>query len=255
MKVFDEAATRQALSFGPLIARLRELFRSGCHVPARHVHLVQTEAAQGTVLIMPAWTHRYLGIKTVNIFPGNSRRGLPGLSSAYTLFDATTGQVLAHMDGNVITSRRTAAASALAASYLASRNARRLLVIGAGRVASLLPLAYREVMQIEAVEIWARSDTSAEVLAASLASQGIAARAVRDLEAAVRRADVVSCATLATEPVLRGNWLSPGAHVDLIGSFTPEMREADDAVFSGASLFIDTAEALQKSGELLSPGE
>lgn len=253
MKIFDEAATREALAFGPLIERLRGMFRAGCHVPARHVHLVETEAAHGTVLIMPAWTDRYLGIKTVNIYPGNSRRGLPGLFSAYALFDATTGQVLAQMDGNVITSRRTAAASALAASYLVRKSARKLLVIGAGRVGSLLPLAYREVMRLESVEIWDRSGTPAEVLATSLASRGIAARAVRDLEAAARRADVVTCATLATEPVLRGDWLSPGAHVDLIGSFTPNMREADDATFGGASLFIDTAEALQKSGELLGP--
>lgn len=253
MKILDEAATREALPFGTLIERLRDMFRSGCHVPARHVHLVKTEAAQGTVLIMPAWTQRYLGIKTVNIFPQNGSRGLPGLFSAYTLFDAATGQALAHMDGNVITSRRTAAASALAASYLARTDARTLLVIGAGRVASLLPLAYQEVMKLERVEIWDRSGTPAEVLAASLAAEGIAATAVRDLQAAVGRADVVSCATLATDPVLRGDWLSPAAHVDLIGSFTPEMREADDAVFAGASLFIDTPEALQKSGELLGP--
>jgi ornithine cyclodeaminase len=253
MKVFDEAATRQALPFGALIERLRDMFRAGCQVPARHVHLVQTEAAQGTVLIMPAWNDRYLGIKTVNVFPRNAAKGLPGLFSAYTLFDATTGQVLAQMDGNVITSRRTAAASALAASYLARKSARRLLVLGAGRVASLLPLAYREAMPLEAVEIWARNGTAAEALAASLAAQGAPAAAVRDLPAAVQRADVVSCATLATEPVLRGEWLAPGTHVDLIGSFTPEMREGDDAVFAGASLFVDTAEALQKSGELLGP--
>lgn len=253
MKIIDEAATREALPFGELIERLRCMFRTGCHVPARHVHLVQTATAQGTVLIMPAWTERYLGIKTVNIFPENSSQGLPGLFSAYTLFDATTGRVLAQMDGDVITARRTAAASALAASYLARKDARRLLVVGAGRVGSLLPLAYREVMQLDAVEIWDRSGAPAEVLATSLAAQGIPADAVQDLEAAVRRADVVSCATLAKEPVLHGDWLPPAVHVDLIGSFTPEMREADDAVFANASLFIDTPEALQKSGELLSP--
>ncbi|MES3000938.1 MAG: ornithine cyclodeaminase family protein [Pseudomonadota bacterium] len=253
MKIFDEAATREALAFDLLIERLRSMFKDGCNVPERHVHKVQTQAASGTVLIMPAWTDRYLGIKTVNIFPGNASRGLPGLFSAYTLFDSTTGEVLAQMDGNVITSRRTAAASALAASYLARKDARKLLVIGAGRVASLLPFAYREVMQLDSVEVWARSDASAEALAASLSTQGIRATAVRDVEAAAMRADVVSCATLATDPVLRGEWLRDGVHVDLIGSFTPQMREADDAVFAGASLFVDTAEALKKSGELLGP--
>lgn len=253
MRIFDEASTREALAFGPLIASLRRMFASECHVPARHVHHVQTDTGDGTVLIMPAWTNRYLGIKTVNIYPGNSDRGLPGLFSAYTLFDATTGQALAQIDGNVITSRRTAAASALATSYLARKTARNLLVIGSGRVGSLVPLAYRELMQLDAVEIWDRKDASAERLAVSLRAQGIPAEAVRDLEAAAGRADVVSCATLATEPVLRGDWLRDGVHVDLIGGFTPEMREADDAVFEGASLFVDTPEALQKSGDLLGP--
>jgi len=253
MKVFNETATREALPFDFLIERLREMFRAGCHVPARHVHQVQTEAAQGTVLIMPAWTDRYLGIKTVNIYPGNSNRGLPGLFSAYTLFDAATGELLAHMDANVITSRRTAAASALAASYLARKNAQKLLVIGAGRVGRLLPLAYNEVIKFKSIEVWDRSGTPADTLASSLSAQGIPAKSVRDLRAAVRAADVVSCATLASEPLLHGDWLAAGVHVDLIGSFTPQMREADDAVFAGASLFVDTAEALQKSGELLGP--
>jgi ornithine cyclodeaminase len=253
MRIYDEAATREALPFGPLVERLRGMFRAGCQVPPRHVHQVRTENAQGTVLIMPAWTDRYLGIKTVNIYPGNADRGLPGLFSAYTLFDATTGQVLALMDGDVITSRRTAAASALAASYLARKDARTLLVIGAGRVGALLPQAYAEVMQLDSVEIWSRSGATAERLAASLRAQGVPAGAVRNLPAAVERADVVSCATLATEPVLRGDWLRPGVHVDLIGSFTPQMREADDAVFGCASLYVDTPEALQKSGELLGP--
>jgi ornithine cyclodeaminase/alanine dehydrogenase-like protein (mu-crystallin family) len=253
MRIFDEAMTREALSFGPLIESLRKMFQAGCNVPARHVHRVQTEATDGTVLIMPAWTGKYLGIKTVNIYPANSSRGLPGLFSVYTLFDATTGQALAHMDGNVITSRRTAAASALAASYLARKNARSLLVIGAGRVGSLLPLAYSTIMDLQVVEIWDRSGTPAERLAASLCAQGIPAKAVLDLESAARRADIVSCATLATEPVVHGECLRSGTHCDLIGSFTPEMREADDAVFAGASLFVDTPEALLKSGDLLGP--
>jgi len=253
MKFFDATATAQALPFPSLIERLRAMFRAGCHVPARHVHSVQTPNTQGTVLIMPAWTDRYLGIKTVNIFPDNASQGLPGLFSVYTLFDATTGQGLAQMDGNVITSRRTAAASALAASYLMRPDARRLLVVGAGRVSSLLPQAYRAVMAFDQIDIWARKPEAATALANDLAHQGLPVRAVTDLQAAVRQADVVSCATLATQPVLCGDWLAPGAHVDLIGSFTPTMREADDAVFSGASLFVDTAEALQKSGELLGP--
>jgi ornithine cyclodeaminase/alanine dehydrogenase-like protein (mu-crystallin family) len=253
MKVFDETATRDALPFAALIECLRKMFRNGCEVPARHVHHVKSSTATGTVLIMPAWTDRYLGIKTVNIYPANGQRGLPGLFSVYVLFDATTGEPLAQMDGDVITSRRTAAASALAASYLAPKGARSLLVLGTGRVGSLLPMAYREVMDLSRVEIWARNSTAATTLADTLSRQGVPASAVEDLAAAAGRADVVSCATLASDPVLRGSWLHRDVHVDLIGSFTPEMREADDDVFREAALFVDTEEALQKSGELLGP--
>jgi ornithine cyclodeaminase len=253
MKSIDEASTSDALPFVRLVACLETMFRQGCEVPTRHVHQVDAGGAQGTVLIMPAWNDQYLGIKTVNVYPGNGRLGLPGLFAAYSLFNSKTGELLAQMDGNVITARRTAAASALAASRLAKKGASRLLVLGAGRVASLLPLAYGAVMPLESVSIWSRNESSAQRLATSLVNQGITAKAVTDLPSALAQVDMVSSATLATEPILRGEWLRDGMHVDLIGGFTPQMREADDAVFAGASIFVDTHEALQKSGDLLGP--
>lgn len=254
MKQFDTGSTRRALPFGALIAALDALFVAGCDVPARHVHSVAGPAGeQGTVLIMPAWSGRYMGIKTVNIFPANAARGLPGLFSTYILYDAATGEPLAQIDGNEITSRRTAAASALAARFLAREDAGHLLVVGSGRVARLLPSAYREVREIRDVTVWSRDPAAALRLAAELSADGFDARASADLAAAVRRADIVSCATLATEPLIRGEWLHAGSHLDLIGGFTPQMREADDACFAGARVFVDTAEALQKSGDLLGP--
>ena len=254
MKQFDTGSTRLALPFGALIAALDALFVAGCEVPARHVHSVAGPAGeQGTVLIMPAWSGRHMGIKTVNIFPANAARGLPGLFSTYILYDAATGEPLAQIDGNEITSRRTAAASALAARFLAREDAGHLLVVGSGRVARLLPSAYREVREIRQVTVWSRDPAAALRMAAELSGDGFDARAGADLEAAVRRADIVSCATLATEPLIRGEWLQAGSHLDLIGGFTPRMREADDACFAGARVFVDTAEALQKSGDLLGP--
>ena len=255
MHFFDAAATRAALPFETLIAALRGLFVQGCEVPLRHTHtLVSPEGGGGTLLIMPAWLPgRFLGIKTVSVFPGNAARGLPGLHATYTLYDAATGQPLAQMDGDQITARRTAAASALAASMLARPDARRLLVVGAGRVAALLPAAYRAVRPIEQVEVWARRPAQAEALAARWRVEGLQARVAADLAPAVAAADVISCATLATEPLVQGAWLRPGSHLDLIGGFTPQMREADDACFRGAAVYIDTDEALQKSGDLLGP--
>ena len=255
MQIFNGAQTRGALPFDRLIDALRCMFVEGCEVPLRHTHtLTATDGSQGTVLIMPAWrADTYLGIKTVNIFPGNSAQGLPGLFATYVLYNARTGEPLAQLDGNEITVRRTAGASALAASMLARKDASRLLVVGAGRVAAVIPEAYRQVLPITDVQVWARNTAQAQALVNELLTSGIAASVATDLAVAAQHADIVSCATLATAPVIEGAWLRAGSHLDLIGSFTPKMREADDACFDGASVFVDTSEALQKSGDLLGP--
>lgn len=255
MITFDAERTRAALPFERLVPALREAFVQGCEVPLRHTHRwANGEGDELTSLLMPAWTPgRYYGVKTVNIAPGNGARGLPGLHATYLLYSAVTGVPLALIDGDQVTARRTVAASALAASMLARPDARRLLVVGAGRVASLLPAAMRTVRPIEQVTVWSPRASSAEAAAAAWRAEGFDAVATRDLAAAARQADIVSCATLATEPVVRGEWLQPGSHLDLIGSFTPQMREADDACFAGARLYVDTSEALDKSGDLLGP--
>ncbi|CAN5464210.1 ornithine cyclodeaminase family protein [soil metagenome] len=250
MRLIDAETTRRHLAFPPLIAALRSLFVAGCEVPLRHTHRI---ADAGTVLLMPAWREgARLGIKTVTIFPGNSALGKPGLHSTYLLFDATTGEPLAQIDGNEITSRRTAAASALAASTLARADASRLLIVGAGRVAALMAEAMTTVRPIDQVRVWNRNPASAEALAANLRHDGFEAQATTDLATAVRQAHIVSCATLSTTALIRGEWLQPGAHLDLIGSFTPQMREADAACFELSRVFVDTAEALAKSGDVLS---
>jgi ornithine cyclodeaminase/alanine dehydrogenase-like protein (mu-crystallin family) len=253
MQIFDAAATRAPLGFERLVPALRAAFAADITVPPRHVHQVKAGSDAGTVLIMPAWSEAgYLGIKTVNIFPGNSARGLPGLHASYLLCDAHTGVPLALMDGDEITARRTAAASALAASFLAREDARRLLVLGTGRVARLLPAALASVRPgIDEVMVWNHRSEGAQQLAAHWRAQGFNARAETSLEDAVRSADIVSCATLATAPLVHGEWLAPGSHLDLIGSFTPHMREADPACFAGARTFVDTEEALMKAGDLL----
>lgn len=255
MKIFDTATTREALDFATLVPSLKKAFIKGCHVPLRHSHTIETsDGGTGTVLIMPAWeAGRYLGIKTVNIFAGNAARGMPGLHSTYVLYDARTGEPLAQMDGNEITSRRTAAASALAASYLARDDASRMVLLGAGRVASLVPAAYRSQLPIKQVEVWDIDPKLAERLVQQLQREGFAASVVTHLPDSVARADIVSCATLATAPIVQGSWLKPGTHLDLIGSFTPQMREADDDCFRHACVFVDTDEAPQKSGDLIGP--
>ncbi|MEY4654401.1 MAG: hypothetical protein RI884_2982 [Pseudomonadota bacterium] len=255
MQALTPQETTDRLPFHRLIAALQAMFTQGCHVPLRHTHAVGTpDSGQGTVLLMPAWQDGgYLGVKTVSIYPNNRDQGLPGLHSVYVLFDAKTGVPLALLDGDVITSRRTAAASALAASYLSRPDAHRLLVVGAGRVASLLSQAYRAVRPIDQVQVWDIDAALATRLVERLQADGLRASLATDLEAATASADIISCATLSTEPLVRGAWLRPGTHLDLIGGFTPTMRESDDACLVRSTVFVDTDEAAMKAGDLLSP--
>ena len=256
MQNLDQTQTAHHLPFAALIDSIEQMFVQGCEVPLRHNHAIQGETAadNGILLLMPAWqAGKRLGVKTVSIFPGNQAKGLPGLHSVFILYDASTGAPLAVLDGDVITSRRTAAASALAARWLAKPDASKLLVVGAGRVASLLADAYRCVRAIEQVQVWDIRPEAAEALAASLRAQGFDAQPVAELEQGVRWADIVTCATLSTAPMVKGEWLQPGAHLDLIGGFTPTMRESDDACFARGTVFVDTAEALMKAGDILDP--
>ena len=255
MQHFDAQATLDALPFAPLVQALRNMFASGCEVPLRHSHVVADTAGHtaGTVLLMPAWVPgRYFGLKAVSIFPGNTGLGLPGLHSVYTLFDATTGVPLAHMDGNEITTRRTAAASALAASFLARPDAQRLLIVGAGRVASVMAQALHAVRpSITQVAVFNRRAEPAQVLVEQLRTLGFDAQVAADLRTATTQADIVSCATLSTSALIHGAWLKPGAHLDLVGSFSPHMREADGECLRRCRVFVDTEEALAKAGDVL----
>ena len=249
----DAHATEQSLGIPGLIEALREALHQDVNVPLRHTHDIRTNGGRGTSLIMPAWSSDgFYGVKIINIYPDNAIRGLPGLHGIYALFDARTGVPLAFVDADVVTARRTAAAAALAASYLAAQDARRLLVVGAGRIARLLPHAMAAVRPIEKVAIWSRTVESASRLAAELVAAGIAAETISDLEAAAGNADIITCATLSETPLISGKWLRAGTHLDLIGSFAPSMREADAECFRHSSVFVDTLEAPAKSGDLLS---
>jgi len=256
MRFIDTEQTRNALSFDAVIPALREAFRGSATVPPRHVHAIQSGNAHGTSLIMPAWSDRgYFGVKIINIFPENTHLGLPGLHATYNLYSATTGVPIAQVDGDIVTAYRTAGAAALGADYLARADASTLLIVGSGRIAGLVAQAMRSVRPIQRVLVWNVRPAGAEKLASELRAQGFDAQAVADLESAARQADIISCATLSTVPLIHGAWLRPGVHLDLIGSFKPEMRETDAACFAGTSVYVDTSEAPTKSGDLLAAFE
>lgn len=256
MLTIDADEVRRLTAFGPLVEAIRTMFRKDCVMPVRHHHTIEMAGEpDATLLVMPAWTTgEHIGVKLVTVFPGNAGRGLPAISGAYILFDGADGRILAMIDGGELTARRTAAASALAADYLARKDAEHLLVVATGRLAPNQIGAFRAVRPIRRVTVWGRSADRAQAVVEQVARGEIEAGIATDLEKAVREADIVSCATLATEPLIRGEWLRPGTHLDLIGAFTPAMRESDDECIRRATIFCDTrAGATVEGGDLVQP--
>lgn len=254
MKIIDAESVAVALPYNALIDALEAAFREGAQSPDRHHHEVEvTDGAGGTLLLMPCWrTGRQLGIKIVTVFPDNYRHGLSAVNASYFLMDAATGVPLSVLDGTELTLRRTAAASALASKYLSRRNASTLLMVGTGRLAPHLIAAHASVREIDKVLIWGRRAEAADGLKARLSAESFTVLAVSNLEDAVRQADIVTCATLAVEPLIKGDWLGPGQHLDLVGAFRRDMREADGEAVSRAEIFVDTYQgALAEAGDIL----
>lgn len=255
IEYLDAPALIKALPWRQLIDALDRVFARVVVEPVRHHHTLRVPGEpDATLLLMPAWIEgEYLGVKQVAVFPGNSNRGEPGLNGSYLLSDARSGRPLIQLDANELTPRRTAAASALAARYLSRPDARCLLMMGAGRMAPALIEAHCSVRPIEQVFIWNRSTAAAAKLAAQLQETGLDASPCSNeaLPEVAGRADIISCATLSTQPVLSGEWISPGTHIDLVGAFRPDMRESDDELVRRACVFVDTrAGALVEGGDL-----
>ena len=255
MRVLGPSEVTAALDMPSLVEALRTMFRGGdVLTPQRQRHVIEVpNGRDGSLLIMPAWqAGRHLGIKLLTIFPDNAAHGDPSLLGEYLLLDARSGKPLALLDGPALTARRTAAASALAASYLARPDCERLLMIGTGRLASHLIEAHASVRPIRNVLVWGRDHDKAQRLAQRMTRRTLKVTATDDLQHAVNGAHIICCATLATAPILLGHWLPLGVHVDLVGSFTPEMREADDETLRRARVFVDTREgALAEAGDLI----
>ncbi len=261
MKVISADDLNRILTYPTLIEALREAFRSDVNVPLRHHHPIKRPGADAMVLLMPAWTSgdgasssAFLGCKIVTVFPDNAKLQKPSIYGSYMLMSGETGEPLAVMDGTTLTAWRTACASALAASYLAREDASHLVMIGAGALAPHLVRAHASVRPIKKVTLWNRTRKRAVQTAFGLSVGGLEVEVTDDLEAAVREADIVSCATLSAEPIVRGKWLKKGAHVDLVGAYTPKMREADDDAVKKAKVFVDTrAGATKEAGDIVQP--
>jgi ornithine cyclodeaminase len=252
MRVIDAASLAALTPYPALVDALARGLASPIASPPR-THLDPTEAGDA-LLLMPAWrAGGLMGVKLVTAYPGNAARGLPAVAASYTAFEQQTGEVVAVLDGTELTARRTAAAAALGAKWLARADARRLLVVGTGALSQPLARAHLAAMPgLAEVRVWGRVAAKAARVAEMLASEGIPIAPAGSLASEVAAADVIVTATTATEPLIASGWVRPGAHLGLVGAFTPAMAEADPALLGSAALWADDREAvLAKGGEVV----
>lgn len=255
MLFFTDEQVRNALDYRQLIEALKSIFQSEYTMPLRHHHFYKSESGEDNALIlMPVWNKEFMGVKQVVVAPTNHTVGLPAIFAQYTLMNAQTGQPLAQMNAAELTSRRTACTSALAASYLARKDAKHLLIVGGGKVAQHLAQAHFEVRDYEKVSIWMRNKEKMEAFVQELKDSGFPAESVEDLAKVTPEADVIACATLSKTAIIKGEWIKKGSHLDLIGSHKPDTREVDDEAIVKSTVFVDSREgALHETGELAIP--
>lgn len=253
---YDAGEVEAALTYERLVPALRAAFAAAeVESPVRGVHHVGTDETPGRLLTMAAWRPgAVFGVKLVNVFPANGAKGLGAVHGIYTLFDGTTGVPTAVIEADALTNRRTAATSALASTFLSRMDSQTLTVVGTGHLAFQLAQGHCAVRPIRRVLVWGRVPERAAAMADRLKALGLPAEPAPDLSAAVAAADIITSATTSDVPLVLGRDVRPGTHVDLVGAFTPTMRESDDALIRASDVYVDTyAGALGEAGDLLLP--
>lgn len=260
MRIYSAAEIDAALTPLKMVQALRDSFRSDVVAPKRHHHVMPRPDADATLLLMPAWTHQetkdaWCGVKIVSVFPANAAKGIASVQGVYILSDGASGRPIAAMDGARLTLHRTAAASALASSYLSRPDISSMVMVGAGALAPFLIRAHRAVRpSLKNVAIWNHNIARVPDLIKSLhddpALHDVHFSVAEDLPGTVKQADLISCATLSRAPLVQGAWLKPGAHLDLVGAYNLQMRESDDDALRRASIFIDTPACKVEGGDV-----
>ena len=239
-----------------LIDEIGQAFKSNLKFPQRPHHTIaQNKTRDSSLLIMPGWKEgAYIGIKIVNVFPDNSKKNLPSVIASYILHDFNTGTILANIEGSELTAKRTMAASALASKFLSRENSTSLLIVGTGRLAMEAAFAHSAVRDIKKVVVWGRDISKAKKVSDFYSRDGLNCLFTEDLKSAVVDSDIISCVTTSIDPLILSDWVSEGTHVDLVGAFTPTMRESDSELIARSRVFVDTNEgALSEAGDLLIP--
>lgn len=256
--LIDDHFIDQHTQFTTLITEIKKVFvSSGIKVPLRHHHDFSNpkEGVDSTLLLMPAWNPgKEAGVKIITVSPNNGKYNLPSIQGTYVYFDAQKGMVKAILSAKSLTAKRTAATSALAASFLSKKNASSLLMIGTGELSTNLILAHASVRPIKKVYVWGRTFEKAQVICNELAAENFNIKAIENISAVISKVDIISCATLSKTPLVLGKYLREGQHIDLVGAYKKEMREADDEAIQKSHVFIDTYQSgLKESGDIVIP--
>ncbi|CAL2076753.1 Ornithine cyclodeaminase [Tenacibaculum dicentrarchi] len=245
-------------NFSALITELKAAFSSQeTLVPMRHHHDFANPAvnADSTLLLMPAWNpSKNAGVKIVTVSPENQQFDLPSINGTYIYLDAVKGTIKAILEAKSLTVKRTASASALASTFLSKENSSSLLMIGTGALSVNLIKAHASVRPIKNVFIWGRNFSKAQAICKTLKEEDFTITAVQTIEEKISEVDIISCATLSKTPLVLGKYLKAGQHVDLVGAYKKDMREADNEVIKKGAVYIDTYQGgLKESGDILIP--
>jgi len=258
IKQISNVFVEENTNFLELISEIKQYFTSNeVHVPMRHHHDFPNPAvnADSTLLLMPAWNpSKNAGVKIVTVSPKNGQFDLPSIQGTYIYFDAIKGSIKAILEAKSLTAKRTAAASALASSYLSRENSSSLLMIGTGTLSKNLIKAHASVRPMKDVFIWGRNFDKATAICKELENENFTITPIKSIEEKISEVDILSCATLSKTPLVLGKYLKSGQHIDLVGAYKKDMREADDNAISKTSIFIDTFQGgLKESGDIVIP--
>ena len=261
MNIISAAQVNEILQPKALVAKLKLAFASEIQTPLRqHFDIANPESErETTLLVMPSWqSGADIGVKLVTVVPESYQYNLPSIQGVYTLMDAVKGGVKAMIDAPSLTAKRTAAASALASSFISREDTSSMLMIGTGTLSPELIKAHCAVRPITDVKVWGRNIDKAKAVVAQLQSNtallGVTLSAVSDLDEAIAKVDLISCATMSQTPLIKGQLLKAGQHLDMVGAYRPDMREADDDCIRRCQVVVDNyTGALKETGDIKIP--
>lgn len=254
----DAEFIEENTNFSELILAIKHgFFSQEIIVPIRHHHDFPNPEinADSTLLLMPAWKpSKEAGVKVVTVSPENGQFDLPSIQGVYIYLDAKKGSIYAILEAKSLTAKRTAAASALASSFLSRENSSSFLMIGTGALSINLIKAHASIRPIKTVYVWGRNIAKAKTICEELKNEVFNCSPIETIEEKITEVDIISCATLSKTPLVLGKYLKPGQHLDLVGAYKKDMREADDDTIKKTSVFVDTFQGgLKESGDIVIP--